>query len=132
MIGLMFLAIIPLTENCSKNESGSDLQANFTTYPHYSRFITVGQSVRFQNTTTGGTKPYDLSWTFEKGSPLQATSDVPEITYNTPGSFKVTLTVKDNDGIYSTEQKLNYIVVESTTPELSVAPGFAFDDPDIW
>ncbi len=62
-------------------------------------------------------------WEFEGGSPATSTDKYPEITYNNPGIYKVTLTV--SDGTTSlTKIDTNYIVVQENTLNLPYYEGF--------
>ncbi|PKP17394.1 MAG: hypothetical protein CVU05_15595, partial [Bacteroidetes bacterium HGW-Bacteroidetes-21] len=92
------------------------LQANFTGTP---TTVTAGQSVTFTNTSTGGT-PTSWNWTFEGGSPATATGVGPHvITYNTPGTYDVTLVISDGTNS-DTELKPDYITV-TAAPVLTAA-----------
>lgn len=50
-------------------------------------------TVTFNDTSTGGATSW--SWTFAGGDPASATSQNPEVTFNTPGSYIVSLTVSN-------------------------------------
>src|SRR5690606_24328784 len=82
-----------------------------------------GTSTTFSvlNAPTGTT----YSWTFTSGSPSTSTSASPTVTYNTPGTYAVTLTVS-NGGNNNTITKTSYITVVSsgTAVSLPVAEGF--------
>lgn len=67
-----------------------------------------GGKVKFEDKTQGNVKYWN--WSFEGGTPATSSDQNPEITYNTAGRYKVTLT-SSNDGKSSTEVKENYIVV---------------------
>ncbi len=56
--------------------------------------IVVGSSVTFTDMSVGGT-PTSWSWTFEGGEPATSTEQNPVVTYNTVGTYDVTLTVSD-------------------------------------
>jgi len=70
--------------------------------------INVGDSVTFTDETAN--HPTSWSWTFEGGTPATGTDQNPVITYNTPGTFDVTLVATNALGS-DTETKLNYITV---------------------
>lgn len=78
----------------------ADFTASITT-------VCAGQSVTFTNTSTG-TSTY--SWTFTGGTPSTSTATNPTITYNTPGTYNVSL-VGTGAGGSDTETKSGYIVV---------------------
>jgi vibriolysin len=69
---------------------------------------TVGGSVNFTDTSTN--TPTSWSWTFEGGTPATSTAQNPTITYNTVGTFDVSLTATNAQGSDG-ETKLNYITV---------------------
>ena len=79
--------------------------ANFTATP---TTITAGQSVSFTDTSTNN--PTSWSWTFTGGTPSSSTSQNPTVTYNTAGTYSVTLTATNSAGSDG-ETKSNYITV---------------------
>ncbi len=70
--------------------------------------ITVGSSVTF--TEQSANNPTSWSWTFEGGTPAASTDRNPTVTYNTPGTFDVTLIASNAQGS-DTEAKVDYIDV---------------------
>ncbi len=66
-----------------------------------------GQSVTFNSTSYNST-PTSYSWVFEGGTPATSTSANPTITYNTPGTFSVTLTVSNTYGT-NTKSVISFI-----------------------
>jgi Zn-dependent metalloprotease/PKD repeat protein len=71
--------------------------------------ISVGDSINFTDQSTN--TPTSWSWTFEGGSPGSSTSQNPtNITYNTAGTFDVTLTATNAQGS-DIETKVDYITV---------------------
>ncbi len=82
--------------------------------------ICTGQSVTFTNQSTGnGTLTY--SWQFAGGTPITSTAQNPTVTYNTAGTYTVTLTVTGNGS--DVETKTNYITVSGSTA-LPLTEGF--------
>ncbi len=79
--------------------------ANFTANP---TTVTVGGDVQFTDTSSGS--PTSWSWSFEGGTPSSSTAKNPLVTYNTLGTFDVSLTATNAVGS-DTETKLNYINV---------------------
>lgn len=72
--------------------------------------ITAGESVYFTDLSTG--VPTSWSWVFEGGTPATSNLTNPSVTYNTPGTYDVTLTV--TNGMGSDEiTKTNHITVTS-------------------
>ncbi|HNQ67866.1 MAG TPA: PKD domain-containing protein [Bacteroidales bacterium] len=72
--------------------------------------VVAGTTVNFSDASSG--VPEDWTWTFEGGDP--ATSDIynPSVTYNTPGTYDVTLYVSNGFG-FDEITKENYITVSS-------------------
>jgi Zn-dependent metalloprotease len=70
--------------------------------------INIGNSVTFTDTSLEN--PTSWSWTFEGGTPSTSTAQNPTVTYNTVGTFNVTLTVCNAQGC-DTETKVDYITV---------------------
>ncbi len=58
--------------------------------------------------------PASWQWTFQGGSPATSTLQHPVITYNTPGTYNVTLKVFNTNG-NNTITKTGYIVVNNST-----------------
>lgn len=83
--------------------------ANFTASP---TSVTVGGSVAFTDTSTNS--PTSWSWTFTGGTPSSSTVKNPTVTYNTVGSYNVSLTATNSAGS-DTETKSAYITVNPTT-----------------
>jgi len=70
--------------------------------------VTVGGSVNFTDQSTNN--PTSWSWVFEGGTPGTSTSQNPTVTYNTVGTYDVTLTVYNTAGS-DVELKSDYITV---------------------
>jgi uncharacterized repeat protein (TIGR02543 family) len=81
--------------------------ANFTAS---STSISVGDSVTFTDTSTN--TPTSWSWTFAGGTPGSSTAQNPTITYNTVGTFDVSLTAANAAGS-DNETKVGYIDVSA-------------------
>ncbi|MDE1837896.1 MAG: PKD domain-containing protein [Euryarchaeota archaeon] len=82
---------------------------------------TVGSSVEFTASMTGGLSPYSLTWTMGDGSaslsstvPLGAASGTMNHTYSGAGTFAVRLTVTDSQG-QSASAETNITVSSSST-----------------
>ncbi len=82
--------------------------ANFSGTP---TTVTTGNSVSFTDLSSGGTVT-SHSWSFPGGIPSSSTAENPTVTYNTPGTYDVTLSVNSNTG-NDTEIKTDYINVIS-------------------
>ncbi len=86
------------------NPPVADFSANFTA-------VSAGGSVVFTNLSTYN--PTSWNWTFTGGTPASFNGqNPPSITYNTPGTYTVTLTATNANGS-DTETKTGYIVVSA-------------------
>jgi len=75
-------------------------------------------TVNFTDQSTGN--PSSWSWNFTGGNPSSANTTGPHtVTYNSPGTYNVTLTVSNACG-NDTETKTNYITVD--VPDIDVSP----------
>jgi len=102
------------------NEFGSDTkveigyiaatapQAPIANFTASATDINIGNSVAFTDTSLEN--PASWSWTFEGGTPAGSTAQNPVITYNTVGTFDVTLVATNAQGS-DTETKVDYITV---------------------
>jgi PKD repeat protein len=82
--------------------------------------VNEGGSVAFTDLSTNN--PTSWSWTFEGGTPSSSTAQNPTVTYNTAGTYDVTLTAT-NAGGDGVETKTNYITVEAAPPGLTFESG---------
>jgi len=71
--------------------------------------INKGQSVSFTDLSTN--TPTSWSWTFNGGTPTTSTEKNPTVSYNTTGTFSVSLTVSNADGT-DTKTETAYITVK--------------------
>jgi hypothetical protein len=69
-----------------------------------------GGSVQFTDLSSGDVT--DWEWTFEGGDPASSTEQNPMVTYNTPGSYDVTLTVSNLTSTNTFVQE-DYITVDA-------------------
>jgi PKD repeat protein len=83
--------------------------ANFTAS---ATTIYEGESVTFTDQSTEN--PYAWDWTFAGGTPSTSTQQNPTVTYNTAGTYSVTLTATNACGS-DTETKVAYITVLQPT-----------------
>jgi len=74
--------------------------------------VAIGGTVQFTDQSTGS--PTSWSWTFDGGTPNTSTAQNPLITYNTVGTYTVSLTATNASGSDS-ETKTAYITVTSVT-----------------
>jgi len=90
----------------------ADFEADQTT-------VCSGSTVNFTDLSNGATT---WSWAFEGGTPSTSTDQNPTVTYNTPGTYNVSLTV--SDGVNSqTENKTDYISVLETPAKADMPDG---------
>ncbi|MCP5108940.1 MAG: PKD domain-containing protein [bacterium] len=82
--------------------------------------IDEGQSVSFTDLSTNN--PTSWSWNFPGGTPSSSTTQNPTVTYNTAGTYSVTLTAT-NAGGSDGETKTGYITVNEPTTGLVFESG---------
>jgi PKD repeat protein len=84
--------------------------------------VCAGTTVNFTSTSTGS--PTSYSWSFTGGTPATSTAANPTVTYNTAGSYAVSLTVSNANG-NNTATQSGYITVYAkpslTTSSTAVA-----------
>ena len=86
----------------------ADFVANVTT-------VTAGGSVNFTNTSLYCYAGTTYSWSFSGGTPATSTAQTPPaITYNTPGTYNVSLTVTNSNG-NDNQTITGYITVTAAT-----------------
>lgn len=81
------------------------LEADFTATP---TTVCTGDNVNFEDLSTGAIDAW--AWVFEGGTPATSTLENPVVTYNTPGTYDVQLTVTAG-AFDATEIKSDYITV---------------------
>lgn len=93
--------------------------ANFSTT---STSICEGDSILFNNLSSSSAN--NFSWNFPGGIPSSSILETPTITYNTIGTYDVSLTASHNSGSNQTTQS-NYITVNPnpSTPTISYLSG---------
>ncbi|NOT52864.1 MAG: PKD domain-containing protein [Chitinophagaceae bacterium] len=102
----------PLANGCAVSSPTANFSAGATN-------ICVGQSVTFNNTSTDCQSTY--AWSFPGGTPATSTLTNPVITYNTAGTYTVSLTVTTPGGT-DTRTMNNYITVSSNlTHSMSIS-----------
>ena len=72
--------------------------------------ICAGETVNYTNNSTPA-NGVTYAWTFEGGSPGSSSTAEPTVTYNSAGTFDVTLVVTNSAGT-NTSNQTNYITVE--------------------
>ena len=79
------------------------------------RYVCSGSTIDFKDGSFNGA-PTTWAWEFEGGTPSTSTAQNPTITYSTPGSYGVTLTVTNANG-ESTKSKQNVVFIMDPTVE---------------
>ncbi len=93
---------------CVQSTLNGDPIANFTGTPLN---VIEGGSVSFtDNSSDGGNAITSWSWSFSGGTPSSSSSQNPTVTYNTAGTYNVSLTVTNSQG-NDIETKTGYITV---------------------
>lgn len=93
--------------NISFNGGGSAPVANFSGSP---TTVTAGGNVNFMDASANS--PTSWTWSFPGGTPSSSTAQNPSITYNTAGTYNVSLTATNSFGNNSIT-KTGYITVNS-------------------
>ncbi|MES2761787.1 MAG: PKD domain-containing protein [Bacteroidota bacterium] len=88
---------------CSTSPPVANFSANSTT-------VCAGSSISFSDLSLNS--PNTWSWAFAGGTPSVSTTQNPNVTYNTPGVYNVTLTVTNAHGS-NTAVLTNYITVNA-------------------
>ncbi|MEM6964472.1 MAG: PKD domain-containing protein [Bacteroidota bacterium] len=68
----------------------------------------AGLTVQFTNASSNNVTNWN--WSFSGGSPATSTEQNPTVTYNTPGTYPVTLEVS-NPNFSATQTEMNYVVI---------------------
>ncbi len=84
--------------------------ADFTATP---TTVYVGETVSFTDMSTNN--PTSWNWSFSGGTPTSSTTQNPQVVYNSPGTYNVSLTVSNAFGT-DTKTKTDYIHV--STPSI--------------
>ncbi len=97
-----------LNDNCTPPELTADFTPNTPTIT-----IDAGETVTFTDASTGPSEITSWTWTFQGGTPASANTGGPHtISYNTPGTFNVSLTVQDANGQTDTKSVTALVEVE--------------------
>ena len=79
--------------------------ADFTATP---TTVYAGETVNFTDLSTNN--PTSWNWSFSGGTPTSSTTQNPQVVYNSPGTYNVSLTVSNAFGT-DTKTKIKYITV---------------------
>jgi PKD repeat protein len=115
------------------NGSGTETKTNYITViplePPVADFtaaattIETGQSVTFSDSSANN--PTSWTWTFDGGTPATSTNQDPTVTYNTAGTYTVSLTATNAEG-GDTETKTGYITVTDPAPVYCESWGYEY------
>lgn len=114
---LPILAIMLWVMGCKKDDLKEELIPNFSVATPE---VLAGESVIFTDLSEG--QPSSWSWEFEGGTPATSELSGPTVTYNQPGTYAVTLTIKNSTNS-AVEKKTEYIKVSyrDVTADFTVA-----------
>lgn len=102
---------IPGNSLCALNFTASDVS------------LCTGEQINY-TVNAGGAAITSYSWTFTGGTPSTSTQAAPAVTYNTPGTYQVALTVVSGGNSY-TKTKTAYIsVAGGTAVSVPLTEGF--------
>ncbi|MNU92289.1 PKD domain protein [compost metagenome] len=82
--------------------------------------VCAGQSVTYNNTSTGS--PTSYSWSFPGGTPATSTAASPTVTYSTAGTYNVVLTATNGSGS-NTSTMTNYVTVNAVPAAPAITTG---------
>ena len=91
--------------NITQTVLTADFSANSTIVP------CTGNSVTFSDISTAPLPVTSWNWSFAGGTPSTSASANPTVTYNTAGTYDVTLTVTDGSGHQSSKTLPGYVTV---------------------
>jgi M6 family metalloprotease-like protein len=104
-------------EDYSINVTSGGGQAPAADFSASATSIGAGDSVTF--TDTSSNNPTSWSWTFNGGTPSSSTTQNPTITYDTAGTYTVSLTATNSSGS-DTETKVDYITVSDVSEVVTI------------
>ena len=103
-LGTLLSICLLLLLSCN-NENTEELIPPIANFNAAITLAEENTTIQFTNTSQFG-KTY--SWSFEGANPTTSTQQNPEVLYNTPGSYSVTLNVFNEDGSDSESKKQLY------------------------
>lgn len=77
--------------------------------------VCEGSTINFTDQSTDG--PTSWNWTFNGGTPATSSSQNPSVTYNTPGTYDVTLEVSNSNG--SDVTTINTMITVNASPTIN-------------
>lgn len=107
------------------DSSASSLQPPVAAFGSAATVVCAGQQVSFTDLSTNN--PTNWSWSFPGGSPSTSTNPNPVVTYNTPGTYNVSLTAGNAGGNNSVTLngyiQVRSVVADFTTDKQAICPG---------
>ncbi len=98
-------------------ENNPPLQARILS-PSADTVLFQATAIEFQGAVTGGAKPFAYLWDFD-GAAVDSTNKSPgQLTFDSPGTYRVTFTVTDKDGEQSQDQVQIAVRPRIEPPEL--------------
>ncbi|MES2567212.1 MAG: M43 family zinc metalloprotease [Bacteroidota bacterium] len=95
-------------------------------------FITcAGQALTFNSTSYNTSSPMTYLWEFQGGSPSTSTLAVQSVTYSTPGTYSVSLTVTTADGS-SSKIATNYVTTMWNADKITLPYVENFESGQWW
>jgi PKD repeat protein len=94
------------------------LDANFSAEP---RKIRSGDKVTFTDNSKGD-NIVSRKWTFEGGSPSTSNATSPQVVYNNPGTYRVSLEIKNSINEMDVERKTGFVIVEDGNQVITYEP----------
>jgi PKD repeat protein len=116
-------------EDYTVNITGGTVDPPVAEFTADNTTITEGDSVNFTDLSTNN--PTSWSWTFNGGTPSSSTAQNPTVTYNTAGTYNVSLTAT-NAGGSDTETKNGYITVLPPTTGVVIETGVVNNVGSSW
>ena len=103
---LPIIALVLVMFGCKKEELSTAIKPDFSVA---SQQVLAGESVVFTDKSDG--QPSSWSWEFEGGTPTKSDLSGPTVVYNQPGTYAVTLEIK-NSKTSAIEKKMGFITVD--------------------
>ena len=88
--------------------------------------VCAGSPVQFMDESWNA-DPTSWNWTFTGGTPNSSTDSMPSVTYNSPGTYSVTLTSGTTTGNSTAETKTSFIEVRPSTAKFTGITGYEED-----
>ncbi len=122
----IYTVVLSVTNECGTDEFEFMINVVSSVVAGFSSNVTSGcadLTVQFSDNSTSNAT--DFEWSFPGGTPSTSTEENPEVTYNTAGTYSVSL-VASNDGFMDEITQMNFIVVNDV-PEVD----FTYDFEDL-